>query len=71
MDKIMKKILLSIIITLSTVSAAQAYYIGGKYFQLRSCDWGKWGYEFGYVGYYVASDGESYRVFFGNNYCQY
>jgi len=47
-----------------------AYTIGGAYAKLISCDWGKYGYEYGYIGTYKVN-GEIYRVFFGNKYCQY
>ena len=72
MDKRMKKILLSMLITLSTVSAASAYQINGKYARLISCDWG-WSAvrgESGYTGTYEVY-GEIWTVYFGSSYCKY
>lgn len=57
------------------VSVSNAYMIGGKYFRLISCKYQQWkvGYQIdhGYVGIYESHDGEMYRIFFGNNYCEY
>lgn len=51
------------------------YFISGKYFRLEKCEYGSWqmGYEkkMGYIGHYKANDGESYKIFFGNRYCEY
>ena len=49
----------------------QFYFIGGEYAQLLSCEWGSYGYKYGYIGTYKTSRGAIYTVFFGNNYCQY
>ena len=66
----MKKILLSIIITLSTVSAAQAYQINGWYASLVSCDYAYSSVrgESGYTGTYLVN-GEYWTVYFGSSYC--
>lgn len=54
---------------------AHAYVIGGKYYTLVSCKYGQFkvGYEinYGYIGIYDGGDGDVYKIFFGENYCQY
>ena len=67
----MKKIIIAAAITLMTTSAASAYYIGGEYATLLSCDYGKWGYQYGNIGTYKTSSGSIFRVFFGSNWRQY
>ena len=65
------KLLISFILSsLLLLTAAQAYTIGGAYASLVSCDWGQYGYEYGYIGTYEVN-GQYYRVFFGSNYCAY
>jgi len=65
----MKKLLLSLAV-LFTVSSVNAYNIGGAFAQLQSCNWGQYGYQYGYIGTYLAN-GQVYRIFFGNQFCQY
>lgn len=62
----MKKLLLLLLFTASTF----AYEIGGAYATLESCDWVQVGYEYGYIGTYEVN-GEYYKVFFGDDYCEY
>ena len=64
----MKKLLIAITLLLSTQT--QAYTIGGAYASLVSCDYGQWGYKYGYIGTYEAN-GQMYQVFFGSSYCRY
>ena len=64
----MKKLLIAITLLLST--QAQSYTIGGAYASLVSCDYGQWGYQYGYIGTYRAN-GQMYQVFFGSSYCRY
>ena len=52
------------------VPAADAHTIGGAYASLVSCKWGKYGYEFGYIGTYKVN-GQIISEFFGSNYCAY
>jgi hypothetical protein len=66
----MKKILIGIIILMSFVSSMNAYIIGGAYAQLLKCNWGQYGYEYGYIGTYDVN-GNIYQIYFGSNYCQY
>ena len=67
----MKKLALLCGILVSVVSIASAYYIDNKYVTLIDCSYGKYGYEYGYIGIYKDMNNNLYRVFFGNNYCQY
>ena len=67
----MKKLIMAAAIVAFSATAASAYYIGGQYATLISCDWGKWGYQYGYIATYKTTSGDIYRVFSGNNYCQY
>jgi hypothetical protein len=69
--KKMKKIILGLLISTLIAISAQAYMIGGAYATLISCDWGQYGYEYGYIGTYRLIDGRIYQVYFGNHYCQY
>lgn len=62
------KRLLTALLALSTT--AGAYTIGGAYAQLVSCDYGQYGYQYGYIGTYRVN-GSLYQVFFGSNYCQH
>jgi hypothetical protein len=55
---------------LSATLSARAYTIGGAYAQLVSCEYGQYGYEYGYIGTYEVN-GRYYEVFFGSNYCAY
>jgi hypothetical protein len=65
------KLLISFILSsLLLLTAVQAYTIGGAYASLISCDWGQYGYEYGYIGTYKVN-GDIYRIFFGSNYCAY
>lgn len=66
----MKKILLGSTLALVLATTLDAYTIGGAYASLVSCDWGQFGYEYGYIGTYKVN-GQLYQVFFGSNYCQY
>jgi len=66
----MKKIIYGLLLSLIMSISAQAYNIGGAYASLVSCDWGKYGYEQGYIGTYNVN-GKMYQIFFGSNYCQY
>jgi len=66
----MKKLFLVLLTLLALSVSAQAYTIGGAYASLISCDWGQYGYKYGYIGTYKVN-GKIYQVFFGNNYCQY
>ena len=50
---------------------ASAYTIGGMYVSLVSCDWGQYGYEYGYIGIYEGNDGQTFQQFFGDSYCEY
>ena len=51
-------------------NVGHAYNIGGAYAHLVSCEWGQYGYEYGYIGTYEVN-GQYYKVFFGSNYCEY
>lgn len=62
-----KLLLLTLLLSFNT----QAYDIGGMYAQLLSCDWTRHGYTYGYMGTYRGTDGGIYKIFFGDNYCQY
>lgn len=62
----MKTLILMILITIGSY----AYNIGGAYATLVSCDWGQYGYEYGHIGTYEV-DGQYYKVFFGDKYCEY
>ena len=62
----MKKVLLFLALTLPI--QGNAYYIGGAYAQLVSCDWGQYGYSYGYIGTYNVN-GVYHRVYFGNVWC--
>jgi len=64
----MKKLLLSLVV-LFTVGFANAYNIGGAFAQLQKCSWGQFGYQYGYIGTYLAN-GQVYQVFFGNQFCK-
>ena len=66
----MKKLFLAIVTFVALSSSASAYTIGGAYASLVSCDWGQYGYEYGYIGTYKVN-GSFYRLFFGSNYCPY
>ena len=48
----MKKIIYGLLLLLIMSISAQAYTIGGAYASLVSCDWGQYGYEYGYIGTY-------------------
>ena len=63
----MKKIILLLLLL---VVSTQAYTIGGAYASLENCEWGQYGYEYGNIGTYNVN-GKYYKVFFGNNYCEY
>ena len=65
----MKKFSIFLLLLLTTNT--QAYTIGNKYFKLVDCSYMKYGHQWGYVGTYVAHDGESWRQFFGGDYCAY
>lgn len=62
----MKNLILAIILT----SCLSAHTIGGAYASLVSCNWGQYGYEYGYIGEYEVN-GETYTEFFGDEYCEY
>jgi len=62
----MKKLL----IICALISSANAYNIGGAYATLVSCDYGQYGYQYGYIGTYNVN-GMFYKEFFGNRFCQY
>ena len=66
----MKKLLLAIAITIAS-SSAFAYSIGGEYAQLVSCNYGRYGYQYGNIGTYKTMSGSLYQVFFGAGYCSY
>lgn len=66
----MKALLTTIIVAMALTIGAQAYTIGGAYASLISCDWGQYGYEYGNIGTYEVN-GETYRVFFGDAWCEY
>lgn len=70
----MKKILFIILLVLSVCLSANAYMIGGAYATLEKCEWGQFGYQYGYIGTYKVGIGTStqyYQIYFGQNYCQY
>ena len=71
--KFMKSLILSIIIFISILysNISYSYTIGGAYAQQISCDWGQYGYEYGYVGTYKLANGQIHQIYFGNNYCPY
>ncbi len=48
----MKKIILGLFALLMVSLSVQAYEIGGAYARLLSCNWGQYGYEYGYIGTY-------------------
>ncbi len=64
----MKKLLFAALLVLST--SAFSYTIGGAYAKLLNCSWGKYGYEYGYIGTYKVGN-EIYRIFFGRSYCEH
>ncbi len=64
----MKKIFFVLMLSVSV--SVQAYTIGGAYASFVSCDYGQYGYEYGYIGTYDVN-GKKYQIFFGSNYCQY
>ena len=66
----MKKLYILIALALILSISAQAYMIGGAYATLISCEWGQYGYQYGNIGTYEVN-GETYRVFFGDSYCEY
>ena len=66
----MKKLVFGLLTILMLSVTSQAYMIGGAYASLLSCDWGQYGFRHGYIGTYKAN-GKIYRVFFGDNYCQF
>ena len=61
--------LLAVIASLVSMPVS-AYTIGGAYASLVSCDWGQYGYEYGYIGTYDVN-GQYYKIFFGSDYCEY
>lgn len=65
----MKKLYLFLCL-LAVVSFANAYTIGGAYASLIKCEWGNYGYEYGYIGTYNVN-GKIYSIFFGSKYCEY
>ena len=67
----MKKLLLAAVIAVTAAGSTSAYYIGGEYASLVSCDYGQWGYEWGNIGTYKTTSGDYYRIFFGSSWCQY
>ena len=62
----MRKILLMVALATSVYS----YDIGGAYASLIDCTYGQYGYEYGHIGTYKAN-GQIYRIFFKNSYCEY
>lgn len=64
----MKKIL-TLMIALSIYM--NAYTIHGEYFTLDRCEYTKMGYDYGYVGTYSNNSGEVYKIFFGDDFCEY
>ncbi|WP_323593075.1 hypothetical protein [Aliarcobacter butzleri] len=66
----MKKLMLGIIIIMSFALSMYAYDVGGAYARLINCNWGQYGYEYGYIGTYDVN-GKIYQIYFGPNYCQY
>jgi hypothetical protein len=69
----MQKKMLQILFITSTLlnfNIANAYTIGGAFAQLISCQWGQYGYQYGYIGTYNVN-GQTYSQFFGNQYCPY
>jgi len=51
-------------------TSVHAYIIRGEYATLISCNWEQYNDGYGYIGIYDVI-GKRYKVFFGNNYCQY
>lgn len=66
----MKSIALAVSMFVALTSQAMSYTIGDAYAHLISCDWGQWGYEYGYIGTYKVNQ-QVYRVFFGSTYCEF
>ena len=66
------KNLLAVIMVLvfSLAPNLQAYTIGGAHATLLECKWGKWGYEYGYIGTYGVGK-KKIQKFFGDEYCEY
>ena len=64
------KLVLTLSLFFISNTMGHAYTIGGAYASLESCEWGQFGYEYGYIGTYKAN-GQYYQVFFGGNYCEY
>ncbi len=62
----MNKFILMVLLVTSTY----AYQIGGAYATLIECKYGQYGYEYGHIGTYKVN-GQVYRVFFKNSYCEY
>ena len=68
----MKKLITSLILGVTLTSFnASSYTIGREYARLIRCEWGNYGYDYGYIGFYKTSRGEYYTIFFGNSYCEY
>ena len=67
----MKKLLLAAAFATVAAGSASAYFIGGEYATLLSCNWGQYGYQHGWIGTYQTGSGGIYNIFFGSNYCQY
>ena len=62
----MKKIFITLVFAIGLATSTQAYTIGGAYASLLSYDWG----EYGNIGTYEVN-GQIYRIFFGDSYCEY
>ncbi|RDU65150.1 hypothetical protein [Helicobacter sp. MIT 14-3879] len=66
----MKKIIIAIASTMLYAVILNAFFLGNKSLTLLKCNYGQWGYEYGYIGIYEDSDNNIYKIFFGNNWCQ-
>ena len=50
----MKKLLFGFLVSIFLSLSVQAYTIGGAYASLKSCDWGQYGYKYGYIGKLIS-----------------
>ncbi|MGX2982619.1 hypothetical protein [Helicobacter sp. 23-1045] len=68
----MKRKLFAIIAIASLyICSANAYFFNNKHLRLIDCSYGRFGYDYGYVGIYKDSSDNLYKIFFGSKYCEY
>lgn len=67
--KILKRTKVLVFLSIVTwPTAVQAHTIGGAYAHLEKCEWGQYGYEYGWIGTYDVN-GQTIVQFFGSKYC--